>query len=785
MQLRLFKKKEKKKRVVSLCQGVTLTEEISMGDMTPGRDAIVKGLIEVCIVFGSVGGFLSCFDISYYVPVVALFYVIIAAYFSYLFKTGKTLIRDIGYVVFFVIYVFGIIVFHRYINSGFYAIINIIYDSASTYFDLPAVREVTEYISNRNLTITVMAAFIGCVEIIILNIYLSTYMSILAAVMISVPLFTVPLFFNLEPDSFYMILLFAGLLSVLILKGNRRYAPNRENTRFSYSAKKRRIGFFYSQSGKAMAEMIFGSLLICFFIIAICNILYPKEKFIYRFRKSSVKVNMEDPIENVMLTGFSSLFNFYGSTSGMSGGKLGGVSSVRSDYQTDLEVTFTPYSYDTIYLKGFTGERYGGNQWSRDTDEIYHQPVDGTAKGTMLIKNVGADDYYMYMPYYTVCDETLSDRCLKGQGIPYNMQEEYTYYPYNDKGEKLKTVKDSYLEVPENNLPVIKGFCEEAGFHGTGQELIAQVKQYFQDNIPYTLRPGSMPRKADFVNFFLEENKKGYCAHFASAATLIFRYYGIPARYIEGYAIPYTLVADSDLQEELKYEDFFSGEAELGRTAVITASVTDANAHAWVEVFLDGTWQVAEVTPASDEEEIDDFWTLFGNLLTGGDDEDNGIGQGENTGNAFSLDRLRWLWYMIAWGIIIVLCCLFGGFLWRKGKRIASYHQKDMGENVIAYYHYMCMCMEAVDETFLKAGSHYDQLLRILAPSASEEPGEKEYSVENPDIRQLSETLERISYSSRHTGQGEKELLLRLKNIFRERKKRCSLRDKVYLFLHI
>ena len=95
------KKQEKEKQVISLCDGVTLVEEVSMGDMTPGQDALVKGLIETCIIFGSIGGFLSAFDVSYYVPVVALFYLLISAYFSYLFKSGKTWVRDLGYLVFF------------------------------------------------------------------------------------------------------------------------------------------------------------------------------------------------------------------------------------------------------------------------------------------------------------------------------------------------------------------------------------------------------------------------------------------------------------------------------------------------------------------------------------------------------------------------------------------------------------------------------------------------------------------------------------------------------------
>ena len=367
MQLSLFREEKNKGKTmpaVTLCPGVTMIDEVSMGDVTPGQDALVKGISEALIVFGSIGGFLSCIGASYYVPVVALAYILLAAYFSYLFKSGKGWIRDTGYIVFFIVFVLGIKVFNRHINSGFYAILNMIYRIGSDYFDMSAVREFTEVIGNRPLTITIAVIFIGSVEILILNIYLSRYMSVMAAALMSIPLFVVPLFFEREPDSFYMILLFAGLASVIVQKGSGHYTRNKTNTQFAYHGKKRRGAILYSQSGKAVAETIAHMVIICVLVISLCNVIYPKEGFTYRYKDSTLKAAIQDSVENVMLAGLESLFNFYGSTSGMSGGKLGGVGSIRSDYQPDMKVTFTPYSYRTLYLKGFTGEYYAVDHWT-------------------------------------------------------------------------------------------------------------------------------------------------------------------------------------------------------------------------------------------------------------------------------------------------------------------------------------------------------------------------------------------------------------------------------------
>ena len=98
------------------------------------------------------------------------------------------------------------------------------------------------------------------------------------------------------------------------------------------------------------------------------------------------------------------------------------------------------------------------------------------------------------------------------------------------------------LYVPEENLEAVSQVASELGTIGTTDHVIEELKNYYQENYPYTVRPGKTPKKKDFVNYFLLENKKGYCSYFASAAVLIFRYMGIPARYVEGYAIDYDQI---------------------------------------------------------------------------------------------------------------------------------------------------------------------------------------------------------------------------------------------------
>ena len=83
----------------------------------------------------------------------------------------------------------------------------------------------------------------------------------------------------------------------------------------------------------------------------------------------------------------------------------------------------------------------------------------------------------------------------------------------------------------------------------------------------------------DFVYDFLTFSKTGYSVHFASAAALMFRYYGIPARYVEGY-----LITPAD-RDAMKADEPYT--------------VDRTHAHAWVEYYQDGVgWLPFEITPS-------------------------------------------------------------------------------------------------------------------------------------------------------------------------------------------
>lgn len=113
--------------------------------------------------------------------------------------------------------------------------------------------------------------------------------------------------------------------------------------------------------------------------------------------------------------------------------------------------------------------------------------------------------------------------------------------------------------------------------------LVRNVIDYIIDEMgcAYTITPdlSTVDPALDGVENFLRNTKEGYCVQFASAATLILRELGIPARYVEGYV--------SDQLSRIDLENFVYG-----------GYVRDYQAHAWVEVYFDGVgWIQYETTP--------------------------------------------------------------------------------------------------------------------------------------------------------------------------------------------
>ena len=702
--------KEKKEVVDNeLCEGVMLSESFFEGKENRLYTLLLKGFIVYLLTMGSIGFYLSAFKIEYNVIFCHIVILVVAVLCALLYY--RLLIENLGYLALFAI--FGALVynFKIYINSGFYAIVNITTNEASEYLDVDIKKLYNEQIENRYVTVTFVALFIGIVLDILLNVYISRRMQYVTAIVITISFNLIPLYLTCEPDIIYVIMLFAGIAMSFVLKAGKHYSPQmnvrRNNDSFEFKGRKRKknkeISYVYDI--KALLRASVYALLFALILPSVVSTIKPKENFNSGYTGNKYKQQTMEMMTTVLLEGFRGLWEENNSgNGGLMSGELGSVSSIRLDNETDVVLEFTPYSYDTVYLKFFVGNRYNsyGNYWSIDEEnydsssfnntiesekykEAYYESRTNSAKGKMTV----------------ICMDTPSNACQTYYtGEISEVRGNHStliYYPAlagntvnisaSDYGDK-QPYSEADLMVPNANVESVKKFVEKLGYLGTEEEIIQTVKDYFADNFPYTINPGKTPRNKDFVNDFLDNKQRGYCAHFASAATLIFRYLGIPARYVEGYAVSYNdITLNGELNEDLKYEDYYDGYSVIGQTACVTVNATDANAHAWVEVYLEGKgWCVVDVTPASgEEEEAEDFWTMFGDRQ---DTDDGDVVSGLLSGGNFQVsDKLIKTICMAVAGIIgAVILVIFGIKITVKIIFLIRYAKAGINDKLIIRY---------------------------------------------------------------------------------------------------
>lgn len=106
------------------------------------------------------------------------------------------------------------------------------------------------------------------------------------------------------------------------------------------------------------------------------------------------------------------------------------------------------------------------------------------------------------------------------------------------EGEGRGRKKESEKRI---EYPGIVGLCDAWGLRGMdAREAMAEIERRFVDEFTYTQYQDyghhTGPRQISAVSRFLSRIKQGHCEYFATAAVLLLREAGIPARYCVGFA---------------------------------------------------------------------------------------------------------------------------------------------------------------------------------------------------------------------------------------------------------
>ena len=160
----------------------------------------------------------------------------------------------------------------------------------------------------------------------------------------------------------------------------------------------------------------------------------------------------------------------------------------------------------------------------------------------------------------------------------------YTEGEYKRQAEAYADhVYDTYLDLPNSTADYMSDLLNEIVASGklslrNGDDpivMIPRVVDYIKSAAVYTENAKTIyGNTTDVIQSFFEK-KVGICQHYASAATALFRTLNFPARYTIGFRLDKSLIQNNTLN----------------------GIPSEAEQHAWVEVFVDGIgWVMADVT---------------------------------------------------------------------------------------------------------------------------------------------------------------------------------------------
>ncbi len=291
---------------------------------------------------------------------------------------------------------------------------------------------------------------------------------------------------------------------------------------------------------------------------------------------------------------------------------------VPSSDGTDAILSVTSDKTDTLYLRGFVGDTYKNGTWSAldaetaaaEKDLFYWLHENGfypqsqfalsaaqTAEyktETIQISNLSTCSLYRYEPFSVLSTNAGTSKNLLLPSVVetsgWNGEREYSYVVIAD----ASTILPQILDALQQGEPSSSYLQMESAYRDFVDSYALAVPQEFTDELGALLEEtrknlnfsGELSKEqaqlcalsfletcfGGDTSLPLDSTAKGTTYQYATVAALALRYYGIPARYAEGFTVRTT-------------------ENE-------TASVTAENAGAWVEVYQDGVgWLPLALTP--------------------------------------------------------------------------------------------------------------------------------------------------------------------------------------------
>ncbi|MCK5121681.1 MAG: DUF3488 domain-containing transglutaminase family protein [Methylococcales bacterium] len=255
------------------------------------------------------------------------------------------------------------------------------------------------------------------------------------------------------------------------------------------------------------------------------------------------------------------------------------------------------------YWRGPVFSYTDGKRWTETKTLFFHKYLDkpsysGSAYQYTLMMEPQDKDWVFALDMPTTYPQSLKKNALyqlinrdnTGERAEYKISSS----PHYNTGYITKTERKDNLQLPAEPSEKIRQLVSQLhGFDQAAEIFIQAVLDHFtNENFHYTLMPPLMEDKP--IETFLFESRYGFCSHYATAFVYLMRVAGIPARVVGGYQ-----------------------GGELNKVGGFL-EIKQANAHAWVEVWLSGKgWTRFDPTAAIAPERIEQDVNIDLQIATG------------------------------------------------------------------------------------------------------------------------------------------------------------------------
>lgn len=178
-----------------------------------------------------------------------------------------------------------------------------------------------------------------------------------------------------------------------------------------------------------------------------------------------------------------------------------------------------------------------------------------TAEQTVEITNLGACREHLYLPY-ALHDSSLLSADVIGDAEVKKNEENWTIsylsgsvpqwyavlqkladHQKADKEQEYLRCEDAYrkyvydkdLQITDTAAATLGRLLPPAEGRLKLSEIKERIYQCLEENLAYDESAVTLNGNNDFLAYTLEQKKKGYSVHYATATVLMLRYYGVPA----------------------------------------------------------------------------------------------------------------------------------------------------------------------------------------------------------------------------------------------------------------